>query len=162
MVRKLVPFILCTFFFSCYTKKDIQIRLEKNNDNFNVNDFNNLKFNTLYKLEGIYETKKDFELIYPKLEIHRGTQNYEDYVIFFDDGKVLFFISENLDEAKKWLNKKNDFDAFLYKYHDRNIIKTLQVFKMGGGFGTYNQYLKVINGRVYIQDNYNCSVYILN
>lgn len=102
MVKKINKyfFIISIFsFFSCQTQQDIHKTLRKKIENFNPKDFPFLEFDKLYVLEGQYATKRDFEIIYPKMEIHRGSDNqkYEDFLIFRNDGTVDSFYDKNIE-----------------------------------------------------------------
>jgi len=138
----------------------VKERLLKKIENFDKNNMEGISFNTLYILEGIYKTKKDFEIIQPKLDRHTGAQKCENYLVFYGDGKVYFYIEDNNENAYNTLMKSEDFDAVLIKNKNKLIIETIQGFKMGGRYGSYKQYIKVIGDKVYIQDGRNCYVYI--
>ena len=157
MVKRLLIYAL--LLNSCYSVSDINKRLEKSTVNFHKEDFPNIEFEKLYILEGIYETKHKFELIYPKLET---TSQYYHFIYFSNNGKVSFYTGKSIDEVEFLIAQKPAyFNAMIYKNRDNDIIQRIESFKMGGGYGSYRQYLKVIANKIYIQDGSNCLVYVL-
>lgn len=91
-----------------------------------------------------------------------GTDSGTDYLYFYKNGKVSFFVAENLDRAG-FLIKQNSryYNAIILKKEDDIIVERIQVFKMGGGAGTYLQSLKIHNQKIYIQEGNKCYVYEL-
>lgn len=74
-----------------------KIRFWKKISKFNPSDFSNLNFHRLYVLEGVYFTKRDFEINLPKMD---GTDSSTDYLYFYKNGNASFFVAENLDRAE--------------------------------------------------------------
>ncbi|MFP3597424.1 hypothetical protein [Chryseobacterium sp. SIMBA_029] len=131
-------------------------------ENFKKEDFPEIKFNTPYLLEGIYETKKDFILIEPKVEYEESQANYT-YLYISDNGKLYFFA--NLGKLKK-IEAEKDFNAFsgiLSKNNKKVFIYREQVFHsifgMDMGNGIYKQEIKLAANIIYFQNGNRCYVY---
>lgn len=169
MVNKKYVSFLAILLFSlaaCQKAERVRDRLLKEVENFNVKDFPGIKFDQIYTMEGTYITKAKFEIIPPKLETTRGSDNkkYDDFLIFNSNGTVDLFYAEN-SKAAKLLISKQSLDVIygiLQKKKEKWIIKTIQAYKMGGGYGTYSQYVKMIDNKIYVQNGASCSVYFLS
>lgn len=152
-------------FLSCQSVSKVRERLLKKIENFSSSDFPAIEFDKLYILNGTYSTKRDFELIQPKLEIHRGsgTETANDYLIINKNGTVDEFYAKNINSANLLMKKKSSsvFSGIIYQKKHQIIIEVMQAFKMGGGYGTYKQFLKIVGDKIYVQDGNNCSVYVL-
>lgn len=107
----------------CRTGKEIKLGFEKKISNLNPNDFPNLIFGKLYILEGIYLTKRDFEINVPKMD---GTDSRTDYLYFYKNGKASFFVAENLSRAE-FLIKQNSgyYNAIILKKEDEIIVERI-------------------------------------
>lgn len=165
---KFLNIVICVLsfsFLSCQPIQNIEDRLLKKVAKFGNNPIEGVTYNKLYVMEGTYITHRDFEPIFPKLEIHRGSdpKKYEDYLMIHDNGKVEQFYAENVHSAYQLLNKSSSssFYGVIYKKNQKIIIETIQAFKMGGGYGTYKKTVKLINKKIYIQEVGKCSVYVL-
>lgn len=88
-INYLLIFSLSLILLGCHTANDIKSRFEKKIENFNSSDFPEIQFEKLYVLEGVYYTKKDFELIYPKI---LGTDGHTKFLYLYKDGKPLFLL----------------------------------------------------------------------
>lgn len=60
-------------------------------ENFREEDFTTLSFQQIYIYEGVYETKKDFNTIFPKLEV---IGNIKEFLYLANNGKNLFFVAK--------------------------------------------------------------------
>lgn len=113
----------------------------------------------------MYNTSGNFELIQPKLEIHRGSdnENSNDYLIINDDGTVNRFYAKDINSASLLINRRSSsvYSSVIYQKKDHIIIEVMQAFKMGKGYGTYKQFLKIVGDKIYIQHRNFCSVYTL-
>lgn len=69
----------------------VEKRLLKKMENFKKEDFPEIKFNTPYLLENIYETQKKITLIEPKIEYEESQVNYT-YLYISDNGKLYFLL----------------------------------------------------------------------
>ncbi|AKK74854.1 hypothetical protein HX13_15355 [Chryseobacterium sp. P1-3] len=129
---------------------------------FNRNDFKQVHFNNIYQLEGLYETKRDFELIYPKLEEHRDS-NYIDYMYIQNNGKINFGTGSMVPDITKH-KEIQTFNGVLVKEGDKYVIFRKVVLHPVLGVGGYEikkQKILIENRRLYIQDGNNCLVYKL-
>ncbi|WP_123912701.1 hypothetical protein [Chryseobacterium pennipullorum] len=115
-------------------------------------------------MEGTYLTKGKFNLVPPKLEISRGSdqKHYEDYIIFNSNGTVEKLYAENVKAAHQLLERQDPSGLYgiIYSKGDKLFIEAIQAFKMGGGYGTYKQEIKFDHHKVLIQNGANCSVYV--
>ena len=159
--------IFMSFFsmFSCQSAelKHVRNKLLKKTQGFETANFPLLYFNRLYILEGTYITKGKFNIVPPKLEMHRGSdqKKYEDYIIFNSNGTVEKLYAENEKAAKQLLGKDTSGpNGVLYRKGDRFFMDAVQAFKMGGGYGIDRQEIKFENNKLFIQDGANCSVYL--
>lgn len=150
---------------SCQSISKVNDRLLKKVENFSSSDFPFIKFNRLYIMDGMYSTNENFGLIQPKLEINRGSDNesFNDYLIINNNGTVSKFYAKNISSANLIIKKKSSsiYSGVIYQKKNQIIIEVIQAFKMGGGYGTYKQFLKIDGDKIYIQDGNNCSVYTL-
>lgn len=166
MVKYLKIIAVMSFsLLSCQSISKVSDRLSKKVENFSSSDFPVIKFNRLFMMDGMYRTNENFELIQPKLEIHRGSDNEHssDYLIINDNGTVDEFYAKDISSANLLMNKKSSsvYSGVIYKEKDKIIVEVMQAFKMGGGYGTYKKFLKIVGDKIYIQDGKNCSVYTL-
>lgn len=164
MVR-IINFIImftCFSLFSCQSILNVKDRLLKKIENFDRESIGNVVFNRLYVREGVYKTKKDFDIIFPKLEVSTNGFYY-DYLYIQGNGKLSFFTSSS--RLIKNIENKESFNAVINKEKNKIIVYRLQVFHQIRGFdpsyGIYKQYLKVFGNKIYIQDGNDCSVYVL-
>ena len=164
-IFKVLASILCFSFLSCQSISNVKDKLLRKVEKFKANPIEGITFDKLYILEGIYETSRDYEIKFPKLEIHRGSdlRKSEDYLIVHNDGKVDMFYAENISLAHQLLNKSStsSFYGVIYKNKHNLILEAIEAFKMGGGYGTDKNYVKVIDKKIYIQEIGRCSVYVL-
>lgn len=158
-------FVFCFSFLSGQSIQNIEDRLSKKVAKLSNNPIEGVVYNKLYVMEGTYITRRDFEPILPKLEIHRGSDSkkYEDYLILYDNGKVDEFYAENTHSAYQLLNRSpsSGFYGVIYKKNQKIIIESIVAFKMGGGYGTNKKSVKIINKKIYVQEVGKCSVYVL-
>jgi len=161
----IITFFLCFSLLSCQSISNVKDKLLRKVDKFKVNRIDGITFDKLYILEGIYETSRDYEIKSPKLEIHRGSdlKKYEDYLIVHNDSKVDMLYAENISLAHQLLNKSSSSSLYgvIYKNKHNLILEIIEAFKMGGGYGTNKNYVKVIDKKIYIQEIGRCSVYVL-
>ncbi len=167
MIKQKIVIVFLTFFslFSCQSSEHIHNKLLKKVENFITINFPGIYFDKLYIMEGTYITKGKFNIIPPKLEISRGsdTKHYEDYLVFNGNGTVEKFYAENEVKAKQLLAKQSTSTIYgvLYLQRSRLIIEVIQAFKMGGGYGSYKQEVKIEGSKILVQDGEQCSVYLL-
>lgn len=156
--------------FNCQTQNDIDIKLQEKIASFNIEDFPNKKFERFYKLEGQYNTRKDFEILLPKIEIHRGSEKevFEDFLIFNKDGTVDSFYDKNLESAKlRVANKKNSYFGVINKSKAKNYIVVQQAFKgimrlgISPSYGIEKIQFKAVAEKIYLQEGNKCSIYTL-
>lgn len=157
--------VFCFSFLSCQSVQNIENKLLKKVAKFDDSPIEGVVYNKLYVMEGTYITHRDFEPIFPKLEIHRGSdpKKYEDYLILHDNGKIDAFYAENIHSAYQLLDRSSSssFYGVIYKKNQKIIIETIVAFKMGGGYGTNKKSVKIINKKIYIQEVGKCSLYVL-
>ncbi|MEG0928721.1 hypothetical protein [Chryseobacterium sp.] len=164
--KKYMIFLTFFSFFSqagCQKIDRVQNKLLKEVENFNVKDFPDIAFDKIYILEGMYIAKGKFGIVPPKLETQRGSdsKHYDDFLVFNSNGRVDKFYAENIKAAKLLISKQpsNTIYGILAKKKEEWVIKTIQAYKMGG-YGTYNQHVKAIDHKVYVQSDGYCSVYL--
>lgn len=158
---------ICFLFISLAVtlgQTSVDKRLTKKIENFKKEDFPGIKFRSIYILEGLYHTKKIFEPIFPKLE---NAGDDLEFLYFYENGGVSFFVAESIPKAYSIIERKpNSYSAVLFKKKNKNIIlRTTSyhaIFGFGGGIGYYRQYMKIINGKIYIQEADRCYVYSLS
>ena len=166
-------YLLVAIFLSfccCKSHQNQEKRLQKKLDDFTASDFPFLDFERLYILQGKYSTKRNFEIIYPKLEIHRGSDdvNYSDFLIFHLDGTLDMFYDVDIKAAKLKITPQNRGSSGVLSKKDGKIsIFSEQAFKglkklgISPSYGITKKELKIIDGKIYIQDGSTCSVYVL-
>lgn len=140
---------------------NVEKRMLKKAESFRKEDFPTLSIEQIYIYEGVYETKKDFRPIFPKLE---ETGNHKEFLYFYNNGKVMFFVAKDIEDAYFDINQKtNDYNAVIVKKNDEIILYRKQGFHsilgLMGGTGIYKQYLKIINNKIYIQEKNRCYIY---
>ncbi|RXM38046.1 hypothetical protein BOQ62_19140 [Chryseobacterium sp. CH21] len=166
--KTVIGFLIYLSFFSMFSCQSAELehvrsKLLKKIQGFETANFPLLYFDRLYILEGTYITKGKFNIVPPKLEMHRGSdlKKHEDYIIFNSNGTVEKLYAENEKTAEQLLGKDTSgSNAVLYMKGGRFFIDAIQAFKMGGGFGTYRQEIKFENNKLFIQNGANCSVYL--
>lgn len=165
---RFLPFII--LLNSCYSEINIQKRIAKNLTKFDKSNFPGIRFDKLYILEGTYETKKDFELIYPKLEVHTNGKylQYLQYLYVHGNGELNFFTLpegyltnklSNYNKQDSIGRKQYSFNGVMYIKNNKLIIERTQLYKMYGGYGSYREKLKIISENIYIQEANRCYVY---
>jgi len=160
MLHFLFLFVFIPLYFGQWGSVDK--RFMKKMENFKKEDFPEIKFNTPYLLEGIYETKKDFTLIEPKVKYEESQVNYT-YLYISDNGKVYFFA--NPGQLKKIEAEKdsNAFSGILSKKNNRVFVYQEQafhsIFGMDMGKGIYRQEIKLAVNTIYFQNGNRCYVY---
>ncbi|MCW0512187.1 hypothetical protein OKE76_11575 [Riemerella anatipestifer] len=159
-----IIFFFFLFLFSCNSqikKNSLASLLVK----FNKDDFNKNIFNKIYFLDGVYQTRNNFELIYPKLEEHKDIE-YIDFMKIQDDGKIAFgTMPSRKDYFKNYNRIENDnYNAIIAKEKGhihiyRNVILHT-ILGMGGGSKIKKQSVFIDNKNyIYIQDGNKCFVY---
>lgn len=167
MIKQKIVIVFLAFFslFSCQSSERIHNKFLKKAESFRTTNFPGIYFDKLYIMEGTYITKGKFNIIPPKLEISRGsdTKHYDDYLVFNSNGTVEKFYAENALKAKQLLVRRTGSAIYgvLYLQRSRLIIEVIQAFKMGGGYGSYKQEVKIEGDKILVQDGEQCSVYLL-
>lgn len=102
-------------------------------------------------MHGMYSTKGDFELIQPKLEIHRDSdaESSNDYLIINDNGTVNEFYAKNINSANLLIKKKSSsvFSGIIYQKEDQIIIEVMQALKWGEVTVHIKQFLKIVGDK---------------
>lgn len=160
---KFFPIILIFSFVSCISQ--INDKLESKLKSFNKNDFNEKIFNKTYTLEGIYNTKSNFDIIIPKLQDNRE-ENYVDFLKIQDDGKVVFGSSPRKEFFKTFKRiEENQFNAVITKEKEQvyiyEIVILHSILGLGGGNKVIKKPVLINNNHIYIQNGNNCFVYKL-
>lgn len=162
--HSVIVFLVFFSLFSCQSSERINHRLLKKAEGFRTTNFPGIYFDRLYIMEGTYMTKGKFNIIPPKLEISRGSddQHYEDYIVFNSNGTVDKFYAENETKAGQLLERQTGPSLYgvFYQRRSQLIIEVVQAFKMGGGYGSYKQEVKVEGDKIMVQDGAQCSVYM--
>ncbi|WP_426479644.1 hypothetical protein ACP3T3_09510 [Chryseobacterium sp. CBSDS_008] len=166
--KTVIGFLIYLSFFSVFSCQSAELRhiknkLLKKTQGFETANFPLLYFDRLYMMEGTYVTKGKFNIVPPKLEMHRGSDQkpYEDYIIFNSNGTVEKIYAEDEKSARQLIDKDSSGPyGVLYLKGNKPFIEVVQAFKMGGGYGTYKQEVKFDHNKVLIQNGANCSVYL--